>query len=59
MEHPIAGRSRMPGWPVRFGGARRTSSRRRCLDNTQVKFWANGWVFDADQIDQLSKDKII
>jgi crotonobetainyl-CoA:carnitine CoA-transferase CaiB-like acyl-CoA transferase len=38
MEHPIAGPFKMPGWPVRFGAARRKSSRRRCLDNTQVKF---------------------
>jgi crotonobetainyl-CoA:carnitine CoA-transferase CaiB-like acyl-CoA transferase len=44
MEHPTAGPFKMPGWPVRFGGRRRRSSRRHCLDNTPMKFWVNGLV---------------
>ena len=59
MEHSIAGPFKMPGWPVRFGGRTPEVKPSPLLGqhtNEVLGEWLN---LDADQIDQLGKDKII
>ena len=59
MEHPIAGPFKMPGWPVRFGG-RTPDLKPSPLLGQHTNEVLGEWLgLDADQIDQLGKDKII
>jgi formyl-CoA transferase len=44
MEHPTAGPFKMPGCRCASADVRRKSSRRRCSDNTPMKFCVNGSV---------------
>jgi crotonobetainyl-CoA:carnitine CoA-transferase CaiB-like acyl-CoA transferase len=59
MEHPIAGPFKMPGWPVRFGGRTPEIKPSPLLGQHTSEVLSEWLGLHADQIDQLSKDKII
>jgi crotonobetainyl-CoA:carnitine CoA-transferase CaiB-like acyl-CoA transferase len=59
MEHPIAGPFKMPGWPVRFGGRTPEIKPSPLLGQHTSEVLSEWLDLHADQIDQLSKDKII
>jgi crotonobetainyl-CoA:carnitine CoA-transferase CaiB-like acyl-CoA transferase len=59
MEHPTIGSFKMPGWPVRFGGRTPEVKPAPLLGqhtNEVLREWLD---LNADQIDQLSNDRII
>ena len=58
MEHPIAASFKMPAGRCVSASARRKSSRRRCLDNTQMKFWANGLVLTQTRSTNSAKTRL-
>ena len=59
MEHPTAGRFKMPGWPVRFGGCTPELRPAPLLGEHTNEVLGEWLGLDADQIDQLGKDGII
>ena len=59
MEHSIAGPFKMPGWPVRFGGRTPEVKPSPLLGQHTNEVLGEWLSLDADQIDQLGKDKII
>jgi crotonobetainyl-CoA:carnitine CoA-transferase CaiB-like acyl-CoA transferase len=59
MEHPIAGPFKMPGWPVRFGGRTPDIKPSRPPGQHTSEVLSEWLGLHADQIDQLSEDKII
>ena len=59
MEHPTIGPFKMPGWPVRFGGRTPEVKPSPLLGQHTSEVLSEWLGLDADQIDQLGKDKII
>ena len=51
-------RSRCRGGRCVSAAARRKSSRRRCLDNTQMKFWANGLILTQTRSTNSAKTRL-
>ncbi len=59
MQHPVAGSYKMPGWPVRFGG-RTPEVKPSPLLGQHTNEVLGEWLgLNADEIEQLGKDKII
>src|SRR5262249_44707340 len=59
IEHPIARPFKMPGWAVRFGGRTPDVKPSPLLGQHTSEVLSEWLGLDADQIDQLGKDKII
>jgi formyl-CoA transferase len=59
MAHPVAGPFKMPGWPVRFGGHTPKVEPAPLLGQHTHEVLGEWLGLDADQIEQLGKDKII